>query len=359
MVAHTNNYVFINQPGKMFKMNLSIIVPVYNMAKDNKLIHCLDSLINQNVSDYEIIAVNDASTDDSLNILKEYESRYPKVIKVISYDENLRQGGAKNKGLDMASGNWVGFIDSDDWASPFMFSKLLQRAEETGADFVGCDYTIVDHYTFEEGRTVINNTEDQTGTLDKELHKSHILRPGSMVVKIYKRSVIEDNKLRFPEHIFYEDNQAASLWSMYFTHFERVNEPLYYYLTVNDSTTHHVSWEKCQDRITAGKLLVEESKSRNLYDEYKEEIDYKFGELAYAGTLFSYMYSGKNRKLKHTKQLQLLIKEYVPDFVNQKYFKVCVMGENAKLVKLHLKSNFMFYWYYILLFTYRKIRSRK
>lgn len=354
-------------------MKLSIIVPVYNMANDNKLIHCLDSILNQTLNetenDYEIITVNDASTDNSLEILYDYEKRFPEKIKVISYDNNLRQGGAKNRGLEKASGEWIGFIDSDDWIHPTMFEKLLDKANETGADFVGCDYTIVDKYTFDEGNTIINNTKDQTGVLDLQKHQSHILRPGSMVVKIYKALVINENKLRFPEHIFYEDNQAASLWSMYFTHFERVDEPLYYYYTVSNSTTHHVTWEKCQDRITAGKLLVEESKNRKnltndylyddyLYDVYKDEIDYKFGELAYAGTLFSYMYSGKKRKLKHTKELAKLIKEYVPDFINQKYFKVCIMGENAKLIKLHLKSNFIFYWYYILLFGYRRLRGK-
>lgn len=327
------------------------------MAKDNKLIHCLDSLINQEVEDYEIIAVNDASTDDSLEILNDYKDKYPELVKVVTYDNNLRQGGAKNRGLDIAKGDWVGFIDSDDWAHPTMFSKLINKAIETGADLVGCDYTIVDHYTFDEGNTVINNSADQTGLLDLERHKSHVLRPGSMVVKIYKRNVIEENNLRFPEHIFYEDNQAASLWSMYFTHFERVNEPLYYYLTIADSTTHHVTWDKCKDRITAGKLLMEESKARGLYDSYKEEIDYKFGELSYAGTLFSYMYSGKKRKLKHTAMLRELIKEYVPDFTELKYYKVCVMGENRKLIELHLRSNFCFYCYYILLFGYRKIRK--
>ena len=79
-------------------MRLSIIVPVYNMAADNKLRFCLDSLINQTISDYEIIAVDDASTDESLAILKEYESRYPWKFKAVQSYENLRQGGARNKG---------------------------------------------------------------------------------------------------------------------------------------------------------------------------------------------------------------------------------------------------------------------
>lgn len=338
-------------------MQLSIIVPVYNMAADDKLIHCMDSLIAQELTDYEIVAVNDASTDNSLEILEDYKKQYPDLVKVITYENNMRQGGAKNKGLQSASGQWIGFVDSDDWVHPSMFKKLIERANETGADFVGCDYTIVDHYTFDEGRTIINNTDDQAGILDDEKHRSHILRPGSMVVKIYKKDVIDNNNLCFPSGIFYEDNQAAPIWSMHFKHFERVNEPLYYYYTVQESTTHNVTWEKCKDRITAGELLIKGAKSTGLYELYKEEIDYKFGELAYAGTLFSYMYSGKNRKPKHTKELQKLIKAYVPDFTQQKYYKVLIMGENNKLIRLHLKSNIIFFIYYVLLFGYRKLRK--
>ena len=80
-------------------MKLSIIVPVYNMTAGGKLAKCLDSLVNQQMSDYEIIAVDDKSTDDSLQMLREYESRYPDKVRVIASPENKRQGGAKNLGL--------------------------------------------------------------------------------------------------------------------------------------------------------------------------------------------------------------------------------------------------------------------
>lgn len=82
-------------------MRLSIIVPVYNMAADNKLRFCLDSLINQTISDYEIIAVDDASTDESLAILKEYESRYPWKFKAVQSYENLRQAARATRGLPL------------------------------------------------------------------------------------------------------------------------------------------------------------------------------------------------------------------------------------------------------------------
>ena len=93
-------------------MKLSIIVPVYNMVAGEKLEFCLNSLINQTISDYEIIAVNDASTDDSLIVLNWYKNHYSDRFKVIDLPQNRKQGGAKNAGLEMASGEFMPFSQS-------------------------------------------------------------------------------------------------------------------------------------------------------------------------------------------------------------------------------------------------------
>ena len=114
------------------EMKLSIIVPVYNMASDHKLEYCLDSLVNQTVEDYEIIAVDDCSTDNSMEILKEYERRFPEKFRAVHSEVNRHQGGAKNIGLRMAKGEWIGFIDSDDWIRPDMYERLIERAKSTG-----------------------------------------------------------------------------------------------------------------------------------------------------------------------------------------------------------------------------------
>ena len=118
-------------------MKLSVIVPVYNMAGDGKLNFCLDSLVGQTLDDYEIIAVNDASTDNSMEILRQYESKYPEKVKVIDLPVNRHQGGARNAGIKTAKGEWIGFIDSDDWIAPETYEKLIKKGEETGADVVG------------------------------------------------------------------------------------------------------------------------------------------------------------------------------------------------------------------------------
>ena len=117
-------------------MKLSVIVPVYNGAAF--LRPCLDSLLNQTLDDYEILAVNDGSRDGSGAILEEYRRRAPEKLRVLT-TENGGQGRARNLALDLARGDWLGFADSDDWVSPDMFEKLWRAGEESGADLVLCD----------------------------------------------------------------------------------------------------------------------------------------------------------------------------------------------------------------------------
>lgn len=339
-------------------MQLSIIVPVYNMTEDQKLNQCLDSLLAQTISDYEIIAVDDASTDDSLSVLRQYEESYPGRVRVIAGEKNHRQGGAKNRGINAAQGEWIGFIDSDDWIAPDMYEKLITKAGQTGADLVGCDYSHVDGYTMQPGKVVVNNTAEQTGVLDAERHKKLLLCPGSMVVKIYRRQVIIEHHLDFPEDIFYEDNCASPLWSLYFSHFERVEEPLYFYRMVEGSTTHRVTWERCLDRMKAGELFLQECKKRGLYDTYRNEIEYWFTKIYYAATLFSYMYSGRRQKMKNTGALRKNIKKFVPDFQDNPYYKDMMPKEDQKLIALQMRSNRIFFLYYKLLFGYRRLREK-
>ena len=340
-------------------MKLSIIVPVYNMAADGLLSFCLDSLLNQTITDYEIIAVNDASTDDSLSILKTYEKQFPEKVKVISYSVNKRQGGAKNEGLKIAGGEWIGFVDSDDWVSPDCYEKLLAKAQSTGADMVGCDYNLVSEHTFTPGKIIRNNTMEQTGVLDKEKHKMLLMRPGSMVIKIYKNEIIQQNNLRFPEGIFYEDNCAGSVWSLYFNHFEKVEEPLYFYYQHVASTVHHISMEKCMDRLSAADLLYEECEKRGFLKEYFPEIEYRYTELYYVITLFTYLQGVRHPKLSFAKSLREKTTEKFPDFARNPYYLQYKGAEEQKWIALQQKSDLSFWLQYRLRLFVRKLRSVK
>ena len=339
-------------------MKLSIIVPVYNMAAGGKLAFCLDSLVQQTISDYEIICVDDASTDNSVEVLEQYRLEYPDKVRYVVHERNKRQGGAKNTGLSLAKGEWIGFIDSDDWISPDFYEKLLRKAEETGADMVGCDYNLVHEHTFEVGKIVQNNGPEQAGVLDEEKHKSLIMRSGSMVIKIYRHQIIRENHLDFPEGIFYEDNCAGPVWSVYFKHFEKVNQPLYYYYQHDTSTVHYVTEEKCRDRMIAGEKLLMEMKQRGFLEQYHPEIEYRFTELYFENTLFSYMLGAKKKRLVFVEELKTGMQKAFPDFRENVYYQQYSESEHKEMINLLMDSTWKFYYLYGLKVWVRSLRKK-
>ena len=341
------------------EMKLSIIVPVYNMASDHKLEYCLDSLVNQTVEDYEIIAVDDCSTDNSMEILKEYERRFPEKFRAVHSEVNRHQGGAKNIGLRMAKGEWIGFIDSDDWIRPDMYERLIERAKSTGADLAGCDYCLTDVHSMEVGQIVHNNKKSQSGILNKEKRASLILDGGSLVVKIFRRSMIMEKELWFPEDIFYEDNALGNSYLVLAKHFEYIEEPMYYYYQHDTSTVHTISPKRCEDRMEAGRLMLAEAKRHGYFEELRPELDYSFTLLFYINTLFTYMAGVGKTKYGFVKAMGKEMKETFPEFEKNSYYQERTHAEEKKLIRMQQRSTLFFMLYYKLLWAYRRWRKRR
>lgn len=327
-------------------MELSIIVPVYNMAADGKLEYCLNSLLNQNITDYEIIAVDDASTDNSPQILLDYAANYPDVFKVYFSPENRKQGGAKNIGLEHARGQWIGFIDSDDWIAPDMYEKLLKKAKETGADMVACNYHLTYEHSDAIGKEVRTHYEAQTGVLDEEKYKLLILDSGSLVIKIYKRNLIYNCGMRFPEHIFYEDNAIANAIMLKAKHFEYVDEPLYAYYQHESSTVHTITKERCEHRMEAARIMLKHARDFQYLDKYHDEIEFKFTVLFYVNTLFSYLQGTAKKDISFLAAMQKEMKDTFPNFEENPYYKARIGEEERMFIHLQQKSTYrMLAWY--------------
>ena len=127
---------------------ISVIVPVYNTA--SYLRQCIDSLLNQTYKDIEVVLVNDGSTDDSGSICDEYAKKDARIIVI--HQNNQGVSSARNVALKVIHGNWIAFIDSDDWVESIMFERMLGLAEKTRADIVACDL-----YDEKEKRTTYRN----------------------------------------------------------------------------------------------------------------------------------------------------------------------------------------------------------
>lgn len=339
-------------------MKLSIIVPVYNMASEGKLEYCLDSLLNQTLRDYEVIAINDASTDNSLEILKEYQKKYPEKLVIDSLKENRRQGGAKNLGLSLSRGEFIGFVDSDDWVTLNCFERLLDRAQKTNADVVACDFCYVYEHTMNPTDRVACNLLEQVGELTHERKALLFMNPGALVTKIYQRNLLFDEPFAFPENMFFEDNATGIELLRRAKHFEYIPEPMYFYYQHNASTIHVITKERCEDRLEAMRIMYRYAEENGYLSEYYDELEYKFSNLFYQNTLFSYMQTARKIDFKFVYNMGREMIEYFPDFQQNPYYIKLVPHEEKKLMKLQQQCNGIFVIYYRALYLYRKIRKK-
>ena len=189
---------------------LSIIVPVYNT--ELYLRECLDSIINQTFKDIEIIIVNDCSPDNSESIILEYMSKDPR-IKYIKHEKNIGLGGARNTGITNAKGEWIAFVDSDDYIDLNTYEVMLSLIEKHQAHLGYFSVINFDDITKEESHDPY--FDGYANVLTTLNHQDFYIVPSVTAWnKIFKRSDIIDNNLTFPEHLKHEDEE---FWFKYVT----------------------------------------------------------------------------------------------------------------------------------------------
>ena len=232
-------------------MKLSIIVPVYKV--EEYLGECVDSLLSQTIDDYEIILVDDGSPDNSGKIADEYAAVNPDMIRVLHID-NGGQGRARNFALDIAKGDFVGFVDSDDWVTHDMYEKMYTRAAETGADVVVCDFM----ERFADGRESM---------LPASLQDNWLGSAGSSCNKIFRRSLV--GALRFPVGLWYEDFYFSAVMLLRSKHTEFIAEPLYIYRRGQESTMHNNNAAKNLDMLTIMDMLEKEMLPAGYKDDFE------------------------------------------------------------------------------------------
>ena len=340
-------------------MKLSIIVPVHNMSADGKLTYCLDSLVNQTIQDYEIIAVDDASTDDSLEILRDYEKRYPDRFIALALEQNHRQGGAKNAALRICRGEYIGFVDSDDWILPEAYEKLVNLAEEQDADIASCDLCHVTEHVMTVTERIPSFNAKNAGELTPEKRGSLILDFGALVTKVYKRHIFKEPELFFPEHMFYEDNALAAELILRAKKIAYIEEPLYFYYQHGASTVHVISEERCRDRMEAMRIMLRMAKENGYFESCRVELECRFAELFYKNTLFSYLQGAQKKRLSFIRELGREMRETFPEFLKNPLFVARNDAEERKMMAMQQKNTLTFYLYYHLLWTYRKLRGKK
>ena len=299
-------------------MKFSVIVPIYNSEKYLK--KCLDSLVNQTFKNIEIILVNDGSTDNSEDIIKQY-LKDKRIIYLKK--ENGGQASARNLGLSKAKGDYISFIDSDDYVDLDMFEKLNECTFDN--DIILSDY----YYTKENQDNYVKLFNGNAGNIINTDYWKFDTCPWN---KFYKKSFLIENNFSFPEGIMYEDYASIPTLIKY-------NPKLYY---CNKAFVHYVQSEVSTMRSEVYKEKYEDIfKATNyLYDNligcgYVQELEYLICfHFLYLGSLNFYRF----KKYKQIDKISNFIKEKFPLWYNNKYVKKLSLKEKILMKLFYLKK---------------------
>jgi len=302
------------------QIKISIVIPVYNA--ETYLRECLDSIVNQTIKEnIEIILVNDGSKDSSDVIMREYEAKFPNLIRNI-FKENGGASTARNKALDIAQGEYVVFIDSDDYIGPDYLKILYEKAVDTQADMVICDYSrITDDGKF--CKTCIANY------MEKDIRIPSYISCN----KIVKRSLIEQYHIRYKEGVVGEDIPFVLYLEAVCKHVEVIPMAEYYYRMNPKSVTStfaKINLDKFP--FDAIKESVEFCMQEDHSIEY-EKLEFYICRIWTSLLLDDGRKCEKNMRRHLCKTITEFMKQYFPESHKNKYVKLNYFTTIPKLHK--------------------------
>ena len=265
------------------ELKVSVVIPVYNVSK--YLNRCVDSVLNQSLKEIEVILVNDCSPD-----VKDHEicERYTKVdsrVKYINLKKNLGPGAARNAGIQIAKGDFLGFVDGDDYIHKDMYQVMYERAVKEKIDFVQCNLNVFDAKGKAIPYTVDNNikdriVEDIDAKVKSYLHHSKAINfrvSPSPCNKITLRKLWTDNDIYFPEGVFHEDYIPVLKTLFYSDKSLFITKHFYYYAYNPKSTTKTFNDNRIPSTFLFLRQIKEFLQQKGIYQRYEKiYINYYF-----------------------------------------------------------------------------------
>lgn len=221
---------------------VSVIMPIYNAGA--YLSRSLEGLVAQTLQDMEFVLIDDCSSDDSYEIAKAFREKHGEQTVLLRTERNSGPGGARNLGLSQASGEFVGFVDSDDEIVPQMFQKLYERALETGADIVDSGY-----YNEKLDYAMLHVSDELAGVQDDEKRSQLIVSGGYMVSKIYRREFLERCCFKFREKVALEDSEFITKTFALAEKVANVKEIFYKYVFTDYSASRERDWKRYYENV--------------------------------------------------------------------------------------------------------------
>ena len=247
---------------------LSIIVPIYNV--EEYLERCIDSILSQIYTDFEVILIDDGSPDQCGDIIDAYARKDQRVISI--HQENKGVSAARNTGLRIAKGDYIGFVDPDDWIEPAMYSTLLSKMETEHCDIASCSWMDDD----ESGIEIPYSSGLPSKAMSREEYMSHLfdMPPtilGSVCNKVIRRSNIRNV---FPEHFpICEDNYFVAQFCVNCNKAICVDESLYHIFHRQDSVTRKESRKVVLGLVVRREII---SIARRVNKECRNKAEYVF-----------------------------------------------------------------------------------
>lgn len=315
---------------------ISVIIPAFNSAK--YIIRCLESVLVQDFELYEVIVVDDASTDDTLHILMEYEEKYPDIIRILTQPHNHHQGAARNRGVKEAKGQYVLFLDSDDQLETETLTRVWDKTLQYDEDIVFFGYKLVDKKGNQQN--YMHVTPCMVGDLTVQKKKALLTTSVVPWGKLIKRKLILDNQIYFPEDTSYEDQATTYLYYLYAKHTSVINDSLYLYNVTENSTTTSKNKTYHTQHFDMSKLLVDRIKERNFEQIFEDEIDYFLFEQMYILGMKSIIERNRMDNVKaYVDTLLLYLTSQCPDIKSNKYLVRYVSEKYKKIYETHMNQS--------------------
>lgn len=258
------------------EVKVSVIMSLFNVELYMRV--AIESVLNQTLSDIELICINDGSSDYSLETAKEYAAKDDR-IRILSYKESKGQAFARNRGIDIARGKYIGFVDGDDWVEPTMFEKLYENAEKNNAEVTCCAAALFNELLQEcDFKNAYYNLSLMPSNLDNRVFShedTKSLLTGCINValwnKIYRLDFMNENKIRFPEFFIYED--MPFFYEVWFKakRITLIRDYCYFYRVNRNGSTMSKIGNKVLDRPEMMALAYEMFKKLPYFDEIKTQ----------------------------------------------------------------------------------------
>lgn len=247
---------------------ISIIIPVYNAEK--YLCKCLDSIIKQTFTDFEVLLIDDGSTDNSGEIC-DYYAKLDNRITVF-HKTNEGVSSARNMGLNNAVGEWITFVDADDWLDVNIYNKLYYEAVVSNADIVLCDF----YFYYNENNLILYNTISTNKGKD-DIMRDYIISFTSLCNMLVHRSLYDKTYLRIPQNLTVCEDFWLSVQLFYYAKkISSVHIPLYYYNRENvNSILNNHNKTKFLSEINAYLDIVSFFEKKNVLNLYHREISWR------------------------------------------------------------------------------------